>query len=255
VVFSSRPDLSQLRRNFWLMLLTPSSPSFEVISRAVHPRAASVRRWKRAAAEAAHALLVILCFVAGGIAAAAGSPEPDFGADSPLRSEAWLPDAPYPGAAVESDAEPSSEADARPAPEVAAPRRWLVDGYNFLHAALLGNAPRNNSWWGEANRARVIDAISRFPDPAPELVVVFDGQREPEGPASEAASLIAGSGPRCVIRFAPSADEWIVKELRSCPNPAEHAVVTADRRLASRARSKGARVETPTAFLRRCRQA
>jgi predicted RNA-binding protein with PIN domain len=200
-------------------------------------------------------LFVILCFVAGALAAAAGSPRPDFGAEFPPRSEAWLPDASYPDDAVESKPDPASRTGERDLPDAAPPRRWLVDGYNFLHAALLGNAPRNDSWWGEANRARVIRAVSDFPEPDAELIVIFDGNRETAAQESDLAAADSRRFPRCAVRFAPSADDWIVKELRHCSHPSEHCVVTADRRLAARARSRGARVETPTAFLRRCARA
>jgi rRNA-processing protein FCF1 len=46
----------------------------------------------------------------------------------------------------------------------------------------------------------------------------------------------------------------LLREVREAEDPAHLAVVTADRRLAERARQRGARVVAPTAFLARCRQ-
>jgi hypothetical protein len=52
--------------------------------------------------------------------------------------------------------------------------------------------------------------------------------------------------------FAPSADEWLLARIRE-RDPAEVALVTADRRLAERARKRGVEVIAPAAFLARCR--
>jgi hypothetical protein len=52
--------------------------------------------------------------------------------------------------------------------------------------------------------------------------------------------------------FAPSADDWLLARVRAAENPGRIAVVTADRRLAERARRRGARVVGPGEFLRRC---
>ena len=73
--------------------------------------------------------------------------------------------------------------------------------------------------------------------------VVFDGPR----PAPEAE---AGAGPRVV--FAPDADAWLLARVGEAEDPSRLQVVTADRRLAARARHRGANVVAPNAFLRRC---
>ena len=52
--------------------------------------------------------------------------------------------------------------------------------------------------------------------------------------------------------FAPSADEWLLARIRE-RDPAQVALVTADRRLAARARDRGVEVVAPAAFLARCR--
>jgi uncharacterized protein YaiI (UPF0178 family) len=54
------------------------------------------------------------------------------------------------------------------------------------------------------------------------------------------------------VVFAPSADDWILRELREASDPTAIVVVTADRQVADRARHRGARVVSPRAFLERC---
>jgi predicted RNA-binding protein with PIN domain len=125
----------------------------------------------------------------------------------------------------------------RPAPV------WLVDGYNVLCAALLGGHDRSD-WWSEARREELLALLARFDgfdETDAEIWVVFDGPREPSG-AGERQERV-----RAV--FAPSADEWLVEQVRA---HAKVAVVTADRKLAGRARHRGARVVSPLEFLRRC---
>lgn len=122
-----------------------------------------------------------------------------------------------------------------------APRRWLVDGFNVLHAGILQGRERGG-WWGSAGRARLLERVSRFEDPEADLWVVFDGPR----PDREEGA----AGPRVV--FAPSADAWLLGQVRAAADPADVAVVTADRRLRDRLRHRGARVVSPTEFLRRC---
>ncbi len=125
------------------------------------------------------------------------------------------------------------------------PRCWLVDGYNVLHAVLLGERGRGGSWWSEALRNGLLARAGQLADPGAEVWVVFDGARPDAG--SEAA---AGARVRQV--FAPSADDWLVARVRQAPRPEELAVVTADRKLADRARQRGARVVSPGEFLARC---
>jgi hypothetical protein len=72
--------------------------------------------------------------------------------------------------------------------------------------------------------------------------VVFDGPDAREAPV----------GDRLYAVFAPSADDWLLRRVRSAPAPGELAVVTADRRLAARARHVGAQVVPPHAFLAHC---
>jgi predicted RNA-binding protein with PIN domain len=128
-------------------------------------------------------------------------------------------------------------------PEPMERERWLVDGFNVLHAGVLRGNDRRG-WWREEVRARLLERVAGFEDAAAELWVVFDGP----GPGGEAER--ASERPRVV--FAPSADDWLLEAVRETPDPAAVVVVTADRQLADRARHRGARVVSPRAFLARC---
>jgi predicted RNA-binding protein with PIN domain len=121
--------------------------------------------------------------------------------------------------------------------------RWLVDGFNVLHAGVLRGNDRSG-WWREEMRARLLERVAAFEDAAAELWVVFDGP----GPGAE--QEIASLRPRVV--FAPSADDWLLAAVREATDPAAIVVVTADRQLADRARHRGAQVVSPRAFLSRC---
>lgn len=122
-------------------------------------------------------------------------------------------------------------------------QRWLVDGFNVLHAGVLRGNDRRG-WWREEMRARLLERVACFEDGEAELWVVFDGS----GPGGDAEQ--ASERPRVV--FAPSADEWLLDAVRETADPAAVVVVTADRQLADRARHRGARVVSPRAFLARC---
>jgi predicted RNA-binding protein with PIN domain len=121
--------------------------------------------------------------------------------------------------------------------------RWLVDGFNVLHAGVLRGSDRQG-WWREEVRARLLARVASFEDTAAELWVVFDGA----GPGAPAEA--ASERPRVV--FAPSADDWLLAAVREAEDPARVVVVTADRQLADRARHRGARVVGPRSFLARC---
>jgi predicted RNA-binding protein with PIN domain len=129
-----------------------------------------------------------------------------------------------------------------------APRRWLVDGYNVLHAALLGGRGREGPWWSEPGRAELLAWAERLDDPEAEVWVVFDGSRP-------AGALAAAPGGRVRQVFAASADDWLVARVREAPRAEALAVVTADRQLAGRTRQRGARVVSPAEFLARCGRA
>ena len=126
-------------------------------------------------------------------------------------------------------------------PSASEPRVWLVDGYNVLNVGLLAGRVREG-WWTGSFRDELLGRAEAFEEDAAEIWVVFDGARPP---GAERAGRV-----RSV--FAPSADEWLLARIRE-RDPAQVALVTADRRLAARARSRGALVVAPAAFLARCR--
>jgi hypothetical protein len=128
-------------------------------------------------------------------------------------------------------------------PQQAEPRVWLVDGYNVLCAGVLG-VPDRQRWWAEPNRRQLLELAERFDPGEAELWVVFDGDRSPE---------TARPG-RVHVVFAAPADDWLLAEVRGRAQGGGDgvALVTADRRLAERARRRGARVVAPRDFVRRC---
>jgi len=122
------------------------------------------------------------------------------------------------------------------------PRHWMIDGFNVVQHGLLGGRDRE-CWWTASRRAELIERSAAFDDPDAEIWLVFDGPRPLEGDG-------APQGPHLV--FAPSADAWLLARVRDADDPTQIAIVTADRRLAARARHHGARVVAPIEFLRRC---
>ncbi len=135
---------------------------------------------------------------------------------------------------------------------------WLVDGYNVLHSVLLGGQARSgDKEWGRANRDRLIERIRGFEalglGPASNspllengpcsAFVVFDGN-QPTSEEDQEAPLR--------IIFAPSADDWIVRQVRHASQPSDLVVVSADRQLTERCRHAGARVVSPRDFMARC---
>lgn len=121
--------------------------------------------------------------------------------------------------------------------------RWLVDGFNVLHTAILRGRNRGG-WWQEDGRRQLLERVGSFEEAGARLCVVFDGPRPTDASAGEAC------GPELI--FAPSADDWLLREIRSSDDPGAITLVTADRPLADKARHHGARVVSPGAFLARC---
>lgn len=175
--------------------------------------------------EVASSLGVIAAFVAVAL-----------GAATALR---WLaveaPADPYLGGAM-SDASPPTDLP---------PTLWLVDGFNVLHVVLLHGESRR-AWWQSKGRDRVVELVRAFDPADAEVVIVFDGSQPP--PTDDAATT---AGPRVI--FAAPADDWVLTAVRTAPDPARVAVVTADRRLAARARHRGAKIIAPGIFAARCR--
>ena len=122
---------------------------------------------------------------------------------------------------------------------------WLVDGFNVLNVAILRGSERDD-FWGPSAREQLLRLIQQRADQA-RIVVVFDGPEPVDGSAA---------GPALArVVFAKNADEWLLRRLRESGEPEKVSVVTADRRLAARARQRGAQVVTPGRFVAECREA
>jgi predicted RNA-binding protein with PIN domain len=115
--------------------------------------------------------------------------------------------------------------------------RFLIDGYNLLHAIWPseGRHLRARAW--PRFRQRLLqrlhgqDAADRGA-----VTVVFDASRSPPGAAAEQ------DGKGILVRFAvgyPSADDLVEELIRSDPAPAQLTVVSDDRRLKEAARRRG----------------
>jgi len=120
---------------------------------------------------------------------------------------------------------------------------WLVDGFNLLHTGILRGRDRAE-WWTAPRREQLIERVTRFDELGAEIWVVFDGPDAREGEAEDES--------RVRRIFAPSADDWLVARVKASTDPARLAVVTADRKVADRARHGGAQIVSPRDFLRRC---
>jgi hypothetical protein len=127
---------------------------------------------------------------------------------------------------------------------------WLIDGFNVLNVALLRGTEREAFWRG-ASRRLLIDLAGRLDEADAEVVVVFDGSRP--SPGDEDLGPPPGKRRPPQVVFARPADDWLLRRIRSAPDPAGVVVVTADRQLADRARHRGARVVAPALFVERCR--
>lgn len=125
------------------------------------------------------------------------------------------------------------------------PRLWLVDGFNVVHAGMLGAEGRRADWWRAETRDALLARAEGFDDPDAEIWVVFDGPHVSDAEPPDGSGRVRGA-------FASCADDWLVERVREAEEPARVAVVTADRRVAGRARHRGARVVAPLEFLRRC---
>lgn len=121
---------------------------------------------------------------------------------------------------------------------------WLVDGYNVLRT-VLRESEVPERWWSSAERDRLVALASSLARAQVDrLWIVFDGS-EPSRHAPADVELV----------FAPSADAWIRRRVASAPVPERVRVVSRDRKVADRARHKGARVVDPSEFVARCRAA
>jgi hypothetical protein len=130
----------------------------------------------------------------------------------------------------------------------------LVDGFNVLHTVLLGRE-RAAGWWKRESRERLLRRIAGWTEGPDAFWVAFDGTRESwstwaEPVADTMAAAAAGAHVHSV--FVESADDWIVRRARRTPWPDRTVVVSADNKVAGRARSAGCEIWTPWGLIARC---
>ena len=157
-----------------------------------------------------------------------------------------------------SQSAPASKAVAQaPTPSAYTGRRLiLVDGFNVLHAVLLGK-DRDSDWWQRAYRERLLERVTHWSDGADAIWVAFDGSRPAMSVWAEPVAMSSGGdspGPVVHSLFVESADDWIVRRARRTQYPERMIVVSADRKVVGRARSAGCEILTPWAFMARCTQ-
>jgi uncharacterized protein len=118
--------------------------------------------------------------------------------------------------------------------------RFLLDGYNLLHALwpAEGRQLRARAW--PRFRQRLLERLhGQHAADRGDVTVVFDASRSPSGvPAEEESRGI-------LVRFAvgyPSADDLVEELIRSESAPAQLTVVSDDRRLQEAARRRGCTV-------------
>ncbi|MEZ4280273.1 MAG: NYN domain-containing protein [Myxococcota bacterium] len=141
----------------------------------------------------------------------------------------------------------------------ASPRRTLlVDGFNVLHTALLAGE-RDSIWWGREAREKLLARVCGWPECGDEIWVAFDGTQPawsvvaiPAAGADRGTSQAGARRPIVHSLFVESADDWIVRRARRAAEPARTLVVSADRKVAGRARSAGCEVWSPWAFVANC---
>jgi predicted RNA-binding protein with PIN domain len=118
--------------------------------------------------------------------------------------------------------------------------RFLIDGYNLLHAVWPGEGRHLRARAWPRFRERLLDhlRVRHAPDDDP-VTVVFDAARAPVDCPEEKDSV----GVR--VRFAvgyPSADDLIEELIRTDSSPDRLTVVSDDRRLREAARRRGCAV-------------
>jgi predicted RNA-binding protein with PIN domain len=118
---------------------------------------------------------------------------------------------------------------------------YYFDGYNVLHAVLLGHE-RDVAWWHRDFQLRVVSWVEQLLNkPALNIalaIVVFDAGIPPCNEERVQSSLLS-------IVYAPNADDWIVQECANTSGASAPWVVTADRALTDRVKALGARVIKP----------
>ena len=133
-------------------------------------------------------------------------------------------------------------------------RVMLVDGFNVLHAVLLGKE-REDGWWRREPRERLLRRISAWQSGPHEIWVAFDGTQPAWSVWAEPIAVPRTSHSQSTTVhsvFVESADDWIVRRARRATHPEQMIIVSGDRKVTGRARSAGCEIWTPWAFISRC---
>jgi uncharacterized protein len=116
--------------------------------------------------------------------------------------------------------------------------RFLIDGYNLMHAIWPGEGRHLKARAWPRFRQRLLDRVRAKADPG-SVTIVFDANHSPpDAPAEEYSHGIH-------VRFAvgyPSADDLIEELLRTESSPKGLTVVSDDHRLRDAARRRGCHV-------------
>ena len=115
--------------------------------------------------------------------------------------------------------------------------RYLIDGYNLLHAVGLARKGRGRAGWDAARRQLLDWLADQLGDAAGTVTVVFDAQHAAGGLVEE-----AHRGLRVVRDRGRSADDLIEDLLRAERSPETLAVVSNDTRERDAATRRGAGV-------------
>jgi predicted RNA-binding protein with PIN domain len=116
--------------------------------------------------------------------------------------------------------------------------RWLIDGMN-----VIGTRP--DGWWQDRHRAMVslVDKLERWAaSTGDDVTVVFE---QPPRPPIRSTVVVVHHAPK---PRRDSADDEIIRLLRSEREPGTIRVVTSDGWLSDRARAAGATVDPAAAF-------
>ena len=130
----------------------------------------------------------------------------------------------------------------------------LVDGFNVLHAVLLGKE-REDGWWRRESRERLLRRVSVWQSGPDEIWVAFDGAQPAWSVWAEPVAVPMTSQSKSTIVhsvFVESADDWIVRRARRATHPDRTIVVSGDRKVTGRARSAGCEIWTPWALISKC---
>jgi len=124
----------------------------------------------------------------------------------------------------------------------------IIDGFNVLHSGVLIGRNRAG-WWQEPAQRRLVERVEQFPNPSDlEIWIVFDRRPDKDG---QAVNVSSKDG-HIRVHYAPSADDWIVEQVRMLIGQRTITVVTADRPLRDRVRHVGGTLLSPRQFLADC---